>query len=497
VTRAREKANLTQKVTTSEPTQLTNGMIWLDTDAVAVSQQSMRWTKTPSGGTTVLSGASDTSITLSYSTGQEQVYANGVLLIRGSDYTASDGTSITLASASVAGDVFEVISIIPLTLVDTYTQAQADGKFVNNTLADAKGDLVVGTADNVISKIAAGSNGQSLVADSTTTSGLRWQDNHIAGKNKIINGDFSIWQRGTSFTPSAGVATYSADRWRSVVNSGTTISRQAFTPGTAPVAGYEGQFYLNATITGNNQNYEHVQFIENARTFAGQTVTLSFWARSTVGAQPMGVALYQHFGTGGSPSSLTPVSNTSGTNPFTPTSSWVRYVYTFDVPSVSGKTFGTNNDSFLWVRIGQYTTTATNTSIDYWGVQLEAGSVATAFTTATGTLQGELAACQRYYWRDVYGYLGSGTASSTTVARMNVPLPVTMRVTPHTLDFSGLGIQDGVNYWVNGTVTLAGNGSRTSGNVLYTHPVGSLTQFRSYFFGWNDGNTFLGFSAEL
>jgi hypothetical protein len=130
VTRARDKANLTQKVTTSEPTQLTNGMIWLDTDAVAVSQQSMRWTKTPSGGTTVLSGASDSSITLSYSVGQEQVYANGVLLIRGSDYTASDGTSITLASASVAGDVFEVISIIPLTLVDTYTQTQANDAFV-------------------------------------------------------------------------------------------------------------------------------------------------------------------------------------------------------------------------------------------------------------------------------------------------------------------------------------------------------------------------------
>jgi hypothetical protein len=478
VTRAREKANLTQKITTSEPTQLTNGMIWLDTDAVAVSQQSMRWTKTPSGGTTVLSGASDTSITLSYSTGQEQVYANGVLLIRGSDYTASDGTSITLASASVAGDVFEVISIIPLTLVDTYTQAQADGKFVNNTLADAKGDLVVGTADNVISKIAAGSNGQSLVADSTTTSGLRWQDNHIAGKNKIINGDFSIWQRGTSFTPSAGVATYTADRWRSVVNSGTTISRQAFTPGTAPVAGYEGQFYLNATITGNNQNYEHVQYIENARTFAGQTVTLSFWARSTVGAQPMGVALYQHFGTGGSPSSLNPVSNTSGTNPFTPTSSWVRYVYTFDVPSVSGKTFGTNNDSYLWVRIGQYTTTATNTSIDYWGVQLEAGSVATAFTTATGTIQGELAACQRYYQilggDSVFEYFGIGANLSSTEANCVIPLKVTMRVAP-TVTASGATNFRVVQGTSSNTGTVAVGDIMTKNTVAFQVQTTGLT----------------------
>lgn len=162
MTRAREKANLTQKVTTSEPTQLTNGMIWLDTDAVAVSQQSMRWTKTPSGGTTVLSGASDTSITLSYSTGQEQVYANGVLLIRGSDYTASDGTSITLASASVAGDVFEVISIIPLTLVDTYTQAQANSAFIPKTLTTTTGDLLYASSANTPARLAVGSTNQFL-----------------------------------------------------------------------------------------------------------------------------------------------------------------------------------------------------------------------------------------------------------------------------------------------------------------------------------------------
>ena len=174
MTRARDKANLTQKVTTSEPTQLTNGMLWLDTDAVAVSQQSMRWTKTPSGGTTVLSGASDTSITLSYSTGQEQVYANGVLLIRGSDYTASDGTSITLASASVAGDVFEVISIIPLTLVDTYTQAQANSAFIPKTLVTTKGDLIVATGSGAVVRQGVGADGLVLTANSAQADGVEW-----------------------------------------------------------------------------------------------------------------------------------------------------------------------------------------------------------------------------------------------------------------------------------------------------------------------------------
>ena len=134
MTRARDKANLTQKITTSEPTQLTDGMIWLDTDAVAVSQQNIRWTDTPGGGVTVLTGTDDNSVTLVYTVGQERVYANGVLLVRGSDYTASNGTSITLASATVTGDIIEVLSSAPLSLVDTYTQAQVDAKRNNDNV---------------------------------------------------------------------------------------------------------------------------------------------------------------------------------------------------------------------------------------------------------------------------------------------------------------------------------------------------------------------------
>lgn len=103
-------------------------MIWLDTDASSTGQQNLRWTKTPSAGTTVLSGTDDGSITLTYTAGQETVFANGVLLARGSDYLASNGTSVTLTSASVAGDIFEVISVVPLNILNTYTQAQVNAK---------------------------------------------------------------------------------------------------------------------------------------------------------------------------------------------------------------------------------------------------------------------------------------------------------------------------------------------------------------------------------
>lgn len=220
-----------------------------------------------------------------------------------------------------------------------------------------------------------------------------------AGKNKILNSDFSIWQRGTSITPPAATVTYTADQYFVVLPSGSTVSRQTFTPGTAPVAGYEGQFYMNTTITSNAQNYECGQRVQNARTFAGQIVTFSFWARSTVGAQTMNTLIQQQFGTGGSPSAAVDATLISGSSTYTPTSSWQRFTFTWSIPSVVGKTFGTNNNSYLLVRPFQYTATTSNTSIDIWGMQLEAGSTATPFSTATGNYPTELQACKYFFER--------------------------------------------------------------------------------------------------
>jgi hypothetical protein len=324
----------------------------------------------------------------------------------------------------------------------------------------------------------------------------------IVGRNKILNGDFSIWQRGSSVT----AGTYTADRWVNTGGSGT-VARQTFTPGTAPVAGYEGRFYLNWTITADQINNEMLQRIEDARTFSGQTVTLSFWARSTVGAQPFNVAIYQHFGTGGSPSSLTGATLISGGSPYTPTSSWQRFTFTFTVPSVSGKTFGTNNDSFLWVRPAQFTTTATNTSLDLWGIQLEAGSVATPYHNATPNQQTELAACQRYYYRTngtTYTPLTvGGYTQSTTDLAWWVPLPVSMRVAPTSLEFSGSGAiafrsaNNGSGYTM-GNLTFASSLStptlaRGGGSIS----SGTWVTFHSGYLEGNNGPCYLGFSAEL
>ena len=83
-----------------------------------------------------------------------------------------------------------------------------------------------------------------------------------------------------------------------------------------------------------------------------------------------------------------------------------------------------------------------NATIDFWGVQVEYGSKATPFETATGTIQGELAACQRYYWQftsstNVYARFGTGNCSATTNASIYIRFPVTMRSAPAALATTG------------------------------------------------------------
>ena len=208
-----------------------------------------------------------------------------------------------------------------------------------------------------------------------------------AGKNKIINGDFGVWQRGTSFT---ATNIYCADRFRNDYDgSGTrTTTQQSFTPGSAPVSGYEAQYYLQVVQAATSgQTYSSNSYRgEDVRTYAGQTVTVSFWAKADA-ARQIGVDTIQFFGSGGSANVTTTIQYV------TLSTSWTRYALTFSIPSITGKTIGSGN---FWQVDFLYTLNTAQT-ISLWGVQVEAGSVATAFQTATGTLQGELAACQRYY----------------------------------------------------------------------------------------------------
>jgi hypothetical protein len=116
------------------------------------------------GGETSVSGTDANGITLSYLPGKEQVYLNGVLLVRTTDYTASNGTSITSLAALAASDVLEIITFTSFDLASAIEQ----------TIFDAKGDLIVGTAADTVGRLAVGTNGYFLSADSSAGTGLAW-----------------------------------------------------------------------------------------------------------------------------------------------------------------------------------------------------------------------------------------------------------------------------------------------------------------------------------
>jgi hypothetical protein len=361
-----------------------------------------------------------------------------------------------------------------------------------NSPLTAKGDLFGYSTTQA--RVAVGSDGDTLVADSAASTGLRWQGNYAAGKNAIINAAFDIWQRGSTFSNPAN-NDYTADRFL-VGYNGTgatrTISRQAFTAGTAPVAGYEGTYFyrydISAAGTGNSNN-TIIQRIENVRTFAGQTVTISFWAKGD-SARNLKAQIYQQFGSGGSSQVY------CGQADVTLSTSWVRYSATISIPSIAGKTIGTG-DYLEWRFLLPTNTTLT---IDVWGLQIEAGSVATAFQTATGTLQGELAACQRYYYRvggsNIYERFAQGYASSTTNVTVTFNQPITMRVAPTAIDYSTVLVADGSSIFTVTGLTIDQAGRNVSS--LNAAVASGLTQFRPYGCGANNSTSaYIGLSAEL
>jgi hypothetical protein len=118
------------KYQASAPTSPSTGDIWIDSDADVTtgSQQFQRFRFVASGGETSISGVDANGATLAYTAGTEIVVLNGSTLVRGQDYTATNGTSITgLSPALVASDVLEVFSFMAFNVANTYTQSQVDG----------------------------------------------------------------------------------------------------------------------------------------------------------------------------------------------------------------------------------------------------------------------------------------------------------------------------------------------------------------------------------
>jgi hypothetical protein len=360
-----------------------------------------------------------------------------------------------------------------------------------NSPLTAKGDLFgYSTAP---ARLAVGNDGEQIVADSSTSTGLRYQGSMAGGKNALINGAFDYWQRGTSFTLTAG-GTYTSDRWLATRQNGAgTVTRKSFpadsnsVPNSAP-----NYLSFNQSTAATDYAPNIVQNIEDVRTFAGQTVTLSLYVKAS---KTIAISLfaYQNGGSGGT--SQTGLSPTVIGNA---TTSWTRLSYTFAMPSVSSLTVGTSSMTQIYLQMPLSDTY----TVDFSQVQLEVGSVATSFTRAGGTLQGELAACQRYYYRfggdQTTQPYGIGYGTSATTALITIYNPVPMRVAAALADYNLLWVVDHATTTVVSSMSIPTNWSGKNCTAVNAVVASGLTTNRPYnLIAQGSTASYIGFSAEL
>jgi hypothetical protein len=389
---------------------------------------------------------------------------------------------------------------------------------------DAKGDLIAASANDTPARLAVGANGETLVADSSASTGLRYAATYAAGKNVIINGAMDIDQRNTATTAAtttAGVSSvvFGPDRARLFSNNAGVFSIQQVQD--AP-AGFRYSCKIttttaDASVTGADRA-NFAQFVENANwnrfawgTASAKPVTTSFWVKSSVA----GTYFYCINVSGGGAAYYT-------TYTINATNTWEYKTITIPGPTAASN-WATNSVDVVFgglcagpdrqtSTLNSWTTDTTpalgtsstvnlvstlNATWQITGWQIEEGSVATAFTRSAGTLQGELDACQRYYQRISGSSIQVATGMAEAPTDVIFPIRATpqLRVTATSIDFSAPGVYNGVTVYNGGTMTLR-YGSPSVLGCRYQHTSGVFTAGTTWIL-YPDTNGYVGFSAEL
>jgi len=381
-----------------------------------------------------------------------------------------------------------------------------DTNAIQNAIVDAKGDLIAASAADTPARLAVGANGETLVADSSTTTGLRYSAGTVQS-NPVLNSAYQVWQRGTSVSIAASTTAYSADRWQVLANANqaTTVSRQATGDSTnLPNIQYCARFQRNSGQTGTS-NYFFANSFEtiNSIPYAGKTVTVSFYARKgadyTAASDGLFVGLNTATGTDQTVFNYavgvaSPIGST-----VTLTSTWQRF-------SVSATLSSTLNEMAVFFRYTPVGTASTNDYFEITGVQVDIGSVALPFRTYAATIQGELAACQRYYYRVQPAAASAPITtsmywSSSTIGIGTTQFPVKMRIIPTALEQSGTASDYAANYSTTTAVCSAipiyENGSADMVQTRFTIASGATAGSGGYARQNSSGNAYLGWSAEL
>jgi hypothetical protein len=378
------------------------------------------------------------------------------------------------------------------------------------TIVDAKGDLIGATAADTPARLAVGTNGQVLTADSTAATGLAWAtpsggSSNVAGKNGVLNSAINVWQKGTSVAVSGSNYIYTADRWQFNSSSNDcTVTRQATNDTTnLPFIQYCARVQRNSGQTGLGNLWFYQPFETlNSLQYAGKTVTMSFYARKGAnfsGASDVlnfrlytGTGTDENFRSGTYTGSATPIDSTA-----TLTTTWQRFSASATVASTA-----TEVTPAIY-----YTPSGTAGANDYFevtGVQLEIASAVSAYSPNQATYASELAACQRYYNRytapQAYSHFAQGWAISTDNMTAWFYLPVEMRTVPTAVDWSSVNMGDGVNPQVTpSTITFTADNNNTKAIACTgTKSAGGMTQYRGYqFLAAGTTAAYIGFSAEL
>jgi hypothetical protein len=324
-------------------------------------------------------------------------------------------------------------------------------------------------------------------------------------RNAIINGGFDIWQRGTSAVTATSSSTgYAADRfqiYRGGFATGATLTRQVTNDTTnLPFIQYCARVQRDSGNT-NTASYNISTNLESSMSipYAGRTFTLSFYARAGANYSTASSTLRAIItnGTGTDQNGTTGAGYTGSNSAIyqnvTLTTTWQRFSITATMPS--------NATEFLAnFEASPVGTAGANDYFEITGVQVEIGNKATPFTRAGGTIQGELSACQRYYYREsgTANILtsGFGQAYSTTNTYAVFKPKSTMRVTPTSIDFSNLRATNGISS-VNATsVALWTGAASAEAPAILITTAGTFTTTTSWAVDFS-GTGFIGFNAEL
>jgi hypothetical protein len=337
----------------------------------------------------------------------------------GSATTAStQATNAATSAASASGSA-------------TSASTQATNAATSATNAGNSATAAAGSASG-----AATSATNASASAATAASAAGAQSGANVGRNKLLNSTFLVAQLGAGPFTASG---YTLDGWFAFAAHSTgslSVTQSTLSDADRTAIGDEdASLALGYVFTGGTgaADLDGIQQrIENVRRLAGKQVTVSFWAVAAAGSPKVGISIDQNFGTGGSPST-----GVNGTGTLvTLSTTWARYTATVTLPSIIGKTLGTNGDSFtnvnLWLSSGSTNNVRSGSvgvqsgTVTFWGVQLEVGGVVTPLEKLNYAI--DLAQCQRFYQIGQFAMLAYSAAG--VLVGQSLLLPVTMRAPP-------------------------------------------------------------------